>query len=138
MSMGFLIPSTTQSTDPSSNGDNTDTPIVWRGLVVQKAVQRLLFDVDWSKDGQSLDILVIDMPPGTVDLPLTSGQLVTVDALLMVRCIVSLITLLSHLHAIPFTGAVIVLTPQDVALSDVRKSIAMLRKVSVPVRLDCF
>ena len=79
MSMGFLIPSTTQSTDPSSNGDNTDTPIVWRGLMVQKAVQQLLFDVDWSKDGQGLDILVIDMPPGTGDVPLTLGQLVIVD-----------------------------------------------------------
>jgi len=104
MSMGFLIPSTTDS-----NGDNTDTPIVWRGLMVQKAVQQLLFDVDWSKDGQGLDILVIDMPPGTGDVPLTLGQLVIVD------------------------GAVIVSTPQDVALSDVRKSIAMLRKVSVPI-----
>ena len=82
MSMGFLIPSTTQSTDPSSNGDNTDTPIVWRGLMVQKAVQQLLFDVDWSKDGQGLDILVIDMPPGTGDVPLTLGQLVIVDGLL--------------------------------------------------------
>ena len=79
MSMGFLIPSTTQSTDPSSIGDNTDTPIVWRGLMVQKAVQQLLFDVDWSKDGQGLDILVIDMPPGTGDVPLTLGQLVIVD-----------------------------------------------------------
>jgi ATP-binding protein involved in chromosome partitioning len=79
MSMGFLIPPTTQSTDPYSNGDNTDTPIVWRGLMVQKAVQQLLFDVDWSKDGQGLDILVIDMPPGTGDVPLTLGQLVIVD-----------------------------------------------------------
>ena len=79
MSMGFLIPSITPSTGPSSDGDNTDTPIVWRGLMVQKAVQQLLFDVDWSKDGQGLDILVIDMPPGTGDVPLTLGQLVTVD-----------------------------------------------------------
>ena len=79
MSMGFLIPSTTTSSKPSSNGDNTDTPIVWRGLMVQKAVQQLLFDVDWSKDGQGLDILVIDMPPGTGDVPLTLGQLVIVD-----------------------------------------------------------
>ena len=134
MSMGFLIPSTTQSTDPSSHGDNTDTPIVWRGLMVQKAVQQLLFDVDWSKDRQGLDILVIDMPPGTGDVPLTLGQLVIVDG--------SLHSFIDHsfnLIAISFTGAVIVSTPQDVALSDVRKSIAMLRKVSVPVRLgDCF
>jgi len=109
MSMGFLIPSTSPPTDTSSNSDNTDTPIVWRGLMVQKAVQQLLFDVDWSGDGQGLDILVVDMPPGTGDVPLTLGQLVVVD------------------------GAVIVSTPQDVALSDVRKGIAMLRKVSVPI-----
>ncbi|KAJ3506389.1 hypothetical protein NLJ89_g6896 [Agrocybe chaxingu] len=101
MSMGFLI--------PSSTGDNTDTPIVWRGLMVQKAIQQLLFDVDWSRDGQGLDVLVVDMPPGTGDVPLTLGQLVTVD------------------------GSVIVSTPQDVALSDVRKGIAMLKKVSVPI-----
>lgn len=74
MSMGFLIP----SHEPSSS-DNTDTPIVWRGLMVQKAVQQLLFDVDWSKDGQGLDILVVDMPPGTGDVPLTLGQLVHVN-----------------------------------------------------------
>ncbi|KAF9478340.1 P-loop containing nucleoside triphosphate hydrolase protein [Pholiota conissans] len=104
MSMGFLIP----SHDPSSP-DNTDTPIVWRGLMVQKAVQQLLFDVDWSKDGQGLDVLVVDMPPGTGDVPLTLGQLVHVN------------------------GSVIVSTPQDVALSDVRKGIAMLRKVAVPI-----
>ncbi|KAH9476011.1 Iron-sulfur protein NUBPL [Psilocybe cubensis] len=104
MSMGFLIPSTIPGSE-----DNTDTPIVWRGLMVQKAVQQLLFDVDWSKDGQGLDVLVIDMPPGTGDVPLTLGQLVKVD------------------------GCVIVSTPQDVALSDVRKGIAMLKKVSVPI-----
>lgn len=73
MSMGFLIPST------NASNDNTDTPIVWRGLMVQKAVQQLLFDVDWSKDGQGLDALVIDMPPGTGDVPLTLGQLVHVN-----------------------------------------------------------
>jgi len=106
MSMGFLIPST-------SGEDNTDTPIVWRGLMVQKAVQQLLFDVDWTASppggGPGLDVLIIDMPPGTGDVPLTLGQLVNVD------------------------GCVIVSTPQDVALSDVRKGIAMLRKVSVPI-----
>ena len=74
MSMGFLIPSNLTS------GDSIDTPIVWRGLMVQKAVQQLLFDVDWSsQDGQGLDVLVIDMPPGTGDVPLTLGQLVKVD-----------------------------------------------------------
>jgi len=104
MSMGFLLP---RSPDSSSTND---TPVVWRGLMVQKAVQQLLFDVDW-RDGQGLglDVLVIDMPPGTGDVPLTLGQLVIVD------------------------GAVIVSTPQDVALADVSKGIAMLRKVAVPV-----
>ncbi|KAF8996031.1 P-loop containing nucleoside triphosphate hydrolase protein [Cyathus striatus] len=86
MSMGFLLPSI-------AGEDNTDTPIVWRGLMVQKAVQQLLFDVDWTMNG------MIDMPPGTGD----------------------------------YVGAVIVSTPQDVALSDVRKGISMFRKVSVPI-----
>jgi len=102
--MGFLLPRS-----PDTNSTN-DTPVVWRGLMVQKAVQQLLFDVDW-KDAQGLglDVLVIDMPPGTGDVPLTLGQLVIVD------------------------GAVIVSTPQDVALADVSKGIAMLRKVAVPI-----
>ena len=88
--MGFLIPSASPPTDTCSNSDNTDTPIVWRGLMVQKAVQRLLFDVDWARDGQGLDILVVDMPPGTGDVLLTLGQLVLVDGL---SHLVSLITL---------------------------------------------
>ncbi|KAK2462782.1 hypothetical protein APHAL10511_005173 [Amanita phalloides] len=102
MSMGFLLPRTE---------GHVDTPIVWRGLMVQKAVQQLLFDVDWTggQGGPGLDVLVIDMPPGTGDVPLTLGQLVRVD------------------------GAVIVSTPQDVALADVRKGIAMFQKVSVPI-----
>lgn len=105
MSMGFLLP---RSIDAESSAD---TPVVWRGLMVQKAVQQLLFDVDWreGEDGPGLDVLVIDMPPGTGDVPLTLGQLVNVD------------------------GAVIVSTPQDVALSDVRKGVAMFRKISVPI-----
>ncbi|KAJ6614868.1 P-loop containing nucleoside triphosphate hydrolase protein [Mycena sp. CBHHK59/15] len=104
MSMGFLLP---RSSDSNSTND---TPVVWRGLMVQKAVQQLLFDVDWKDpQGYGLDVLVIDMPPGTGDVPLTLGQLVIVD------------------------GAVIVSTPQDVALSDVSKGIAMLRKVAVPI-----
>lgn len=73
MSMGFLIPSTSEG--------NTDTPVVWRGLMVQKAVQQLLFDVDWSSNGAPLDVLVVDMPPGTGDVPLTLGQLVVVDGM---------------------------------------------------------
>ncbi|KAF9527238.1 P-loop containing nucleoside triphosphate hydrolase protein [Crepidotus variabilis] len=107
MSMGFLMPSTTPA--DGTEGDNIDTPVVWRGLMVQKAVQQLLFDVDWRENGQPLDVLVVDMPPGTGDVPLTLGQLVKVDA------------------------SVIVSTPQDVALSDVRKGIAMLKKVDVPI-----
>ncbi|KZP09184.1 P-loop containing nucleoside triphosphate hydrolase protein [Athelia psychrophila] len=106
MSMGYLLPK------PADGTTNSDTPIVWRGLMVQKAVQQLLFDVDWRGDdggGAGLDVLVVDMPPGTGDVPLTLGQLVHVD------------------------GAVIVSTPQDVALTDVRRGIAMFRKVSVPI-----
>ncbi|TFY66706.1 hypothetical protein EVG20_g4381 [Dentipellis fragilis] len=107
--MGFLLPRS------SSSDSNADVPVVWRGLMVQKAVQQLLFDVDWrlgaggDSTSPGLDVLVIDMPPGTGDVPLTLGQLVNVD------------------------GAVIVSTPQDVALSDVRKGIAMFRKVNVPI-----
>ena len=82
MSMGFLLP---PPPDALSDGrgtplSNTDTPVVWRGLMVQKAVQQLLFDVDWTLGGgPGLDVLVIDMPPGTGDVPLTLGQLVVVD-----------------------------------------------------------
>ncbi|KAF8151963.1 P-loop containing nucleoside triphosphate hydrolase protein [Mycena galopus ATCC 62051] len=93
MSMGFLLPRS-----PDSNSTN-DTPVVWRGLMVQKA----------GRTRPRARLLVIDMPPGTGDVPLTLGQLVIVD------------------------GAVIVSTPQDVALADVSKGIAMLRKVAVPV-----
>ena len=82
MSIGFLLPSS----------DLKDSPVVWRGLMVQKAVQQLLFDVDWRRrtgqvvssdhghdDHGALDLLVIDMPPGTGDVQLTLGQLVKVD-----------------------------------------------------------
>ncbi len=73
--MGFLLPKA-PGTDSSA-----DTAVVWRGLMVQKAVQQLLFDVDWRDPdgGAGLDVLVIDMPPGTGDVPLTLGQLVNVD-----------------------------------------------------------
>ncbi|KAL1413206.1 hypothetical protein Q8F55_000958 [Vanrija albida] len=96
MSIGYLLPP-----DPNQ-------PVVWRGLMVQKAVQQLLFDVDWAQGGD-LDALVIDMPPGTGDVQLSLGQLVVVD------------------------GAVIVSTPQDVALIDARKGVAMFQKVGVPI-----
>jgi hypothetical protein len=69
MSIGFLLP-------------GADAPVTWRGLMVQKAVQQLLFDVDWrgaDTNGPGLDLLVVDMPPGTGDVPLSLGQLVKVD-----------------------------------------------------------
>lgn len=73
MSMGFLLP---RKEGPEAD----DVAIVWRGLMVQKATQQLLFDVDWrDSSGSELDALVIDMPPGTGDVPLTLGQLVNVD-----------------------------------------------------------
>ncbi len=92
MSMGYLIP-------------NEDSPIVWRGLILQKALQQLLFDVQWD----NLDVLVIDLPPGTGDVQLTLSQLLKVD------------------------GAIIVTTSQDLALLDVKKGIAMFNKVNIPI-----
>ena len=66
--MGFLLP------------QNADAAVAWRGLMVMKAVQQLLFDVDWRHpSNRDLDILVIDMPPGTGDVQLSLGQLVAVD-----------------------------------------------------------
>lgn len=82
-----------------------DTPVVWRGPMVGMAVEQLLRDVDWGE----LDYLVVDLPPGTGDAQLTLTQ------------------------KVPITGVVIVSTPQDVALSDVKKGINMFRKVDVPI-----
>jgi ATP-binding protein involved in chromosome partitioning len=85
-----------------------------------------LFDVDWTTISQSgssddLDVLVIDMPPGTGDVQLSLGQLVAVDGTFI-------------LIPILMKGAVIVSTPQDVALVDARKGVAMFKKVDIPVR----
>ncbi|XP_029454776.1 iron-sulfur protein NUBPL isoform X7 [Rhinatrema bivittatum] len=80
-------------------------PIVWRGLMVMSAIEKLLRQVDWGK----LDYLVIDMPPGTGDVQL------------------------SILQNIPISGAVIVSTPQDIALLDARRGAEMFRIVNVPV-----
>ena len=94
MSMGFLV--------------DEGTPIVWRGPMVVSALNQMLRDVAWGDDGD-LDVLVIDMPPGTGDVQLTIAQ------------------------QVPLSGAVIVSTPQDLALIDARKGLAMFRKVDVPM-----
>ncbi|RVE56915.1 hypothetical protein OJAV_G00211080 [Oryzias javanicus] len=91
MSMGFLVEDT--------------APIVWRGLMVMSAIERLLRQVHWG----SLDYLVVDMPPGTGDVQLSITQ------------------------NIPVAGAVIVSTPQDIALLDARRGAEMFKKVNVPV-----
>ncbi|BGP28516.1 hypothetical protein JCM10296v2_000251 [Rhodotorula toruloides] len=110
MSMGFLLPN--NRPDPSDPTKTpADTPVVWRGMMVMKAVQQLLFDVDWraGTGGSDLDVLVVDTPPGTGDVTLSLGQLVTVD------------------------GSVIVSTPQNVAIIDTRKGVAMFRKLGIPI-----
>ncbi|GAA6054773.1 hypothetical protein JCM3770_000936 [Rhodotorula araucariae] len=110
MSMGFLLPN--NPPDPNNPSSHpSDTPVVWRGMMVMKAVQQLLFDVDWraGTGGHDLDVLVVDTPPGTGDVTLSLGQLVTVD------------------------GSVIVSTPQDVAIIDTRKGVAMFRKLGIPI-----
>ena len=91
MSMGFLVAE--------------DTPMIWRGPMVQSALSQMLRDVNWGE----LDVMVVDMPPGTGDAQLTMAQ------------------------QVPLAGAVIVSTPQDIALLDARKGLNMFRKVNVPV-----
>ena len=91
MSMGFLV--------------EEDTPMIWRGPMVQSALEQMMRDVSWGE----LDIMVVDMPPGTGDIHLTLAQ------------------------KVPLTGAVIISTPQDIALMDARKGLNMFRKVGVPV-----
>ncbi len=90
MSIGFLI--------------GEETPMVWRGPMVQKALEQLLSDTNWGQ----LDYLVVDLPPGTGDTQLTLSQ------------------------KVPLTGAVIVSTPQDLALNDARRAFQMFEKVGVP------
>jgi ATP-binding protein involved in chromosome partitioning len=91
MSMGFLVPE--------------DTPMIWRGPMVMSALQQMLREVDWGE----LDIMIVDLPPGTGDAQLTMAQ------------------------QVPLAGAVIVSTPQDIALLDARKGLNMFTKVDVPV-----
>jgi len=91
MSIGYIV--------------NEETPMIWRGPMVSSALEQMLRDVQWGE----LDVLVVDMPPGTGDAQLTLAQRVALS------------------------GAVIVSTPQDIALIDARKGLAMFRKVAVPV-----
>jgi ATP-binding protein involved in chromosome partitioning len=91
MSLGFLV--------------GEDQPVIWRGPILARALQQLLFDVAWGE----LDYLLVDLPPGTGDIQLSLAQLV------------------------PVTGAVIVTTPQDVALYDALKGAATFERLNVPV-----
>ncbi len=91
MSMGFLV--------------DEETPMIWRGPMVISALTQMLREVEWGE----LDVLVVDMPPGTGDAQLTMAQ------------------------QVPLAGAVIVSTPQDLALIDARKGLNMFRRVEVPV-----
>ena len=91
MSMGFLV--------------DEETPMIWRGPMVMSALTQMLREVEWGQ----LDVLVVDMPPGTGDAQLTMAQ------------------------QVPLAGAVIVSTPQDLALIDARKGLNMFKKVDVPL-----
>lgn len=84
---------------------DNDAPMIWRGPVVMSAIQQMLRDVDWGE----LDLLILDTPPGTGDVQLTLAQ------------------------RMKLSGAVIVSTPQEVALADVRRGVNMFRKTNVPV-----
>jgi len=84
---------------------DVDTPMVWRGPMVTQALEQLLKDTRW----QGVDYLVVDLPPGTGDIQLTLAQ------------------------KVPVTGAVIVTTPQDIALIDARKGLKMFEKVGIPI-----
>jgi len=86
-----------------------DAPMIWRGPIASSALNQMLNDVDWASEAAPLDVLVIDMPPGTGDISLTLAQRVALS------------------------GAVIVSTPQEVALADVRRGVAMFEKTHVPV-----
>jgi len=84
---------------------DADNPMIWRGPMVTQALEQLLRQTNWSE----LDYLIVDMPPGTGDIQLTLSQ------------------------KVPLTGAVIVTTPQDIALMDARKGLKMFEKVGVPI-----
>jgi ATP-binding protein involved in chromosome partitioning len=84
---------------------DVETPMVWRGPMVTQALQQLLNETNW----KDVDYLVVDLPPGTGDIQLTLAQ------------------------QVPVTGAVIVTTPQDIALIDARKGLKMFEKVNIPI-----
>jgi ATP-binding protein involved in chromosome partitioning len=102
-----LVPMTAYDLQAMSIGFLIDeeTPMIWRGPMVTQALEQLLNDTSWS----DLDYLVIDLPPGTGDTQLTLAQ------------------------KVPVSGAVIVTTPQDIALLDARKGLKMFQKVEIPV-----
>ncbi len=91
MSIGFMV--------------DADSPVIWRGPMVMSALEQLMRDVEWGQ----LDVLIVDMPPGTGDVQLTMAQ------------------------KVPLTGAIIVSTPQDIALIDARKAVDMFNKLGTPI-----
>ncbi|SGY35864.1 BQ5605_C049g12457 [Microbotryum silenes-dioicae] len=141
MSMGFLLPNSASTTcdpeDPDAD-HGADTPVVWRGMMVMKAVQQLLFEVDWraGTGGHDLDVLVVDTPPGTGDVTLSLGQLVQVDGRSWTSpAELAVATLLTKRRCVHYdtTGSIVVSTPQNVAIVDTRKGVAMFRKVGIPI-----
>jgi ATP-binding protein involved in chromosome partitioning len=95
MSIGFLV--------------DEGSPMIWRGPIASSALNQMLNDVAWANEDAPMDVLVIDMPPGTGDVQLTLAQRVALS------------------------GAVVVSTPQEVALIDVRRGVAMFEKTHVPI-----
>jgi ATP-binding protein involved in chromosome partitioning len=95
MSIGFVV--------------DAEKPLVWRGAMATQAVRQMLDEVAWDADSGPLDVLVLDLPPGTGDIQLTLAQRLAID------------------------GAIIVSTPQELALADVRRGIAMFEKTHVPI-----
>ena len=92
LSIGFMLPS-------------EDTPIIWRGPMLMKALTEFLFSTNWGE----LDFLIMDLPPGTGDVQITLAQ------------------------NVQLTGAIVVTTPQDVAIADVKKAVSMFKEVNIPV-----
>lgn len=95
MSIGFLV--------------EEDTPMIWRGPMVTQALEQMLRGTAWDNDGEEVEYLIIDLPPGTGDIQLTLSQ------------------------KVPVAGSVIVTTPQDIALIDAKKAYKMFEKVEVPI-----